>query len=147
MAHIQVSKVIQGPRKKVFEILTAPENISDLLRGDLYVELMNSVDHVAVGSELRLSMTRFGVKQQIRWRVDDYLVGKRIMYHQTEGFFKSWSHIVKFENHGEGYTLVTDLVDYSLPLGLLGNISDDLFVKSDMTKILEHRLRRVDEFL
>ena len=54
---------------------------------------------------------------------------------------------MKFEDHGEGYTLVTDLVDYTLPFGILGNLSDDLFVKSDMTRILRSRLERVDEFL
>lgn len=147
MAHIQVSKVIQGSRSRVFEVLTQPENLHDLLRGDIYVEIINSLEKLSVGCEVKMAMTRYGVKQLVRLRVDDYLVGHRIMYHQVEGFFKTWSHIMKFENHGEGYTLVTDLVDYTLPLGLLGNISDDLFIKSDMTRLLQARLERAVELI
>ncbi|HAG91611.1 MAG TPA: hypothetical protein DCL41_07050 [Bdellovibrionales bacterium] len=147
MAHIQVSRIIEAPRTKVFEILADPSNLHDLLRGEIYVELASAPDQLTAGSEIRVAMTRFGMKQLVRLKVDDHLHSKRLMYHQVEGFFKSWSHIMKFEDHGEGYTLVTDLVDYTLPFGILGNLSDDLFVKSDMTRILRSRLERVDEFL
>ncbi len=147
MAHIQVSRIIEAPRPKVFEILTRPENLPDLLRGDIYVEVMTSIDRLSPGCEVRLAMTRLGVKQLVHLRVDDYLHSKRLMYHQVEGFFRSWIHIMKFEDHGEGFTLVTDVVDYTLPFGLIGNLSDDLFVKGDMSRILENRLGRVDMLL
>lgn len=147
MARIQVSRIVEAPRTQVFEILTRPENLPDLLRGDIYVELLNSVENLGSGSEVRVAMTRFGVKQLVHLRVDDYLHSKRLMYHQVEGLFRSWTHIMKFEDHGEGFTLVTDLVDYTLPFGLLGTLSDDLFVKGDMERILENRLGRVDMLL
>lgn len=147
MAHIQVSRIIESSRTRVFEILSSPANLPDLLRGDIYVEDLNSPEKLTPGCEIRLGMTRFGVRQLIHLKVDDCLHSKRLMYHQVEGFFKSWTHIMKFEDHGEGFTLVTDLVDYTLPLGLLGNLSDDLFVKKDMMRILENRLGRVDLFL
>lgn len=147
MAHLQVSRIIEAPRSRVFEILSDPSCLPDLLRGDIYVELMNSVEKMGSGSEIRLAMTRVGVKQLVHLRVDDFLHSKRMMYHQVEGFFKKWSHIMKFEDHGEGFTLVTDLVDYTLPFGLLGNLSDDLFVKKDMERILGNRLGRVDMLL
>jgi len=144
MAHIQISRIVEAPRTKVFEILTNPENLSELLRGDIYVELLGASAKLSSGSEIRIGMTRYGVKQLVQLRVDDYLHSKRFMYHQVEGFFKAWSHIMKFDDHGEGFTLVTDMVEYTLPLGILGNLSDDLFVKSDMTRILQRRLERVD---
>jgi len=147
MAHLQVSRIIEAPRTRVFEILTQPESLPDLLRGDIDVEVVSRAEKLTPGAEVRLSMTRYGVKQWVHLKVDDFLHSKRLMYHQVEGFFKSWSHIMKFDDHGDGFTLVTDLVDYTLPLGLLGNLTDDLFVKADMTKILENRLQRVDQLL
>jgi ligand-binding SRPBCC domain-containing protein len=147
MAHLQVSRIIEAPRSKVFGILTSPEALPDLLKGDIYVEVLNSVDRMGPGREIRVGMTRFGVRKLVHLRVDDYLHSKRMMYHQVEGFFKSWTHIMKFDDHGDGFTLVTDLVDYVLPFGLIGNLTDDLFVKSDMERILENRLGRVDLLL
>lgn len=147
MAHIQISRVIEAPRTKVFEILSNPDHLPDLLRGDIYVEVLSQGQKIGLGSEVRIAMTRLGVKQLVQLRMDDFLHSKRMMYHQVEGFFKTWTHITKFDDHGEGFTRVTDLVDYTLPFGLLGNLSDDLFVKGDMTRILENRLERVDGLL
>jgi hypothetical protein len=39
---------------------------------------------------------------------------------QVEGLFAAWTHTMKFDERGDRETLVTDLVDYQVPLGLLG---------------------------
>jgi hypothetical protein len=52
---------------------------------------------------------------------------------------------MKFEEHGEHSTLVTDIVDYQVPLGIFGHLADDLILKSDMNRVLSQRLGKAKE--
>jgi ligand-binding SRPBCC domain-containing protein len=90
-------------------------------------------------------MTRFGLSQSIRFRIEDVLRGSRLSYRQSEGIFSSWNHTMKFEEHGEHFTLVTDIVDYQVPLGIFGHLADDLILKSDMNRVLSQRLGKAKE--
>jgi hypothetical protein len=49
---------------------------------------------------------------------------------------------MKFEEHGPTQTLVTDIVEYEIPFGILGKLADDFFIRHDLKNILEHRLNR-----
>jgi len=97
------------------------------------------------GNEVHFVMTRFGLSQSIRFRIEDVLRGSRLTYRQAEGVFAGWTHTMKFDEHGESATLVTDLVDYQVPLGLFGHLADDLLLKSDMNRVLTGRLMKAKE--
>lgn len=144
MSHLQVAQLIPGPRFEVFDYLTDPKNLPHLLEPSIEVEVMTLDPELKRGAELQFMMTRFGLKQSIRFRIEDMVAGSRLTYRQTEGVFAAWTHTTRFEEHGEG-TLVTDLVDYHVPLGILGHLADDLVLKGDMRRLLEHRLRRAQE--
>lgn len=143
MAHIQVSEVISAPRFEVFDFVTNPSHLPELLQPMIAVEVLTPNIDYRRGAEAHFQMTRYGLTQTVRFRIEDVLTGSRLTYRQTEGLFSAWSHTIKCEDHGERNTLVTDIVDYSLPLGLMGNLADDLWLKSDMRNLLEQRLHRV----
>ena len=145
MAHIQLSELIEAPRSEVFEYLTTPSNQPFLLEPAIHVEALSPDLQMKRGDELHFNMTRFGLSQSIRFRIEDVLPGSRLTYRQTEGVFATWTHTMKFEEHNEKTTLVTDLVDYQLPLGLLGFLADDLLIKRDMSRILQQRLIKARE--
>jgi hypothetical protein len=42
-------------------------------------------------------------------------------------------------------TLITDVVDFTMPGGVLGSLADDLFVRSDIERLLKHRLIKIEE--
>lgn len=147
MAHIEVSTVISAPRPEVFDLLTDPKRLPALLSQHLEVTVETPNVPLKRGSEFQFTMTRFGLSQKIRLKVEDYLKDSRLVYRQAEGLFESWTHIVRCEDYGDRQTLVTDLVDYQVPLGLLGFIADDLYVKRDMRQILESRLERAKELV
>lgn len=145
MAHLQISQLIPASRFEVFDYLTNPENQAFLLKPSIEVETFPFEGGVKRGSELHFTMTRFGLSQSVRLRVEDWLRGSRVTYRQAEGLFAGWTHTMKFEDHGEKATLVTDLVDYRMPFGLFGYLADDLLVKRDMRGLLEQRLNKVKE--
>jgi ligand-binding SRPBCC domain-containing protein len=145
MAHLQISQLIPASRMEVFDYLTNPGNLPYLLQPGIDVQIVTPDVPLKRGNEVHFVMTRFGLSQSIRFRVEDVLKGSRLTYRQSEGVFAGWTHTMKFEEHAEKSTLVTDLVDYQVPLGIFGHLADDLLLKSDMTKVLSNRLQKAKE--
>jgi ligand-binding SRPBCC domain-containing protein len=145
MAHLQISELIEAPKSEVFEYLTAPSHQAFLLSPALTVEALTPDGPIKRGDEVHFNMTRFGLSQSIRFKIEDLLPGSRLAYRQSEGVFRAWTHTIKFEEHSENTTLVTDLVDYQVPMGILGFLADDLLLKGDMARILKQRLQKTKE--
>lgn len=145
MAHLQISELIEAPRTDVFEYLTAPSQQPFLLQPSIQVEVLTPDGDLKRGDEVHFNMTRLGLSQSIRFRIEDVLPGSRLTYRQSEGVFAAWTHTMKFEEHSENATLVTDLVDYKVPMGILGYLADDLILKGDMARLLKQRLQKTKE--
>lgn len=145
MAHLKISELIEAPKADVFEYLTTPSHQAFLLSPAISVEVLSPDNPFKRGDEVHFNMTRFGLSQSIRFKIEDLLVGSRITYRQSEGVFRAWTHTMKFEEHSPETTLVTDLVDYQVPMGILGFLADDLILKGDMSRVLRQRLQKAKE--
>lgn len=63
---------------------------------------------------------------------------------QMIGPYKLWHHKHFFEEKENGI-LMTDIVHYALPFGLLGRIAHALFVKNQLEEIFRYREKKVKE--
>jgi ligand-binding SRPBCC domain-containing protein len=63
---------------------------------------------------------------------------------QRRGPYKLWHHQHHFASI-EGGVEMTDLVHYRLPLGILGNVANGLFVKNELKKIFAYRYQKIIE--
>ena len=147
MSRIQTSLLVEAPASQVFQLLTDPAALPELLAPVIEVELQSGLQELSRGSEVTYLMSRFGFCQQVRLRVEELVVGRRMTYRQTLGLFKEWIHTVRCEEVTEGQTLVTDSVEYQLPLGVLGLLLSDVWVRRDMEGVLRHRLLRARDRL
>jgi ligand-binding SRPBCC domain-containing protein len=68
--------------------------------------------------------------------------GRLFVDEQRRGPYRLWHHQHHFEEK-EGGVLMTDIVHYQLPLGFLGEIAHQLFVKKQLTDIFSYRKERV----
>lgn len=57
---------------------------------------------------------------------------------QNKGPYKLWNHFHEFIPNEKG-VLMKDTIDYELPMGLLGEIAHQLFVKKKLDHIFEYR--------
>jgi ligand-binding SRPBCC domain-containing protein len=147
LAHLQVQKVVPGSQFQAFEYLTSPAMLGEQLSGSVNVTWQNPGVQLQQGAEFLFLMERFGVEQNVRYTVDKFVLGHSLTYRQVSGLFASWQHTMKFEDHGNGQTLVSDIVEYEMPFGLLGRLADDLYMRREVQKILEHRLQQAYEKL
>jgi len=63
---------------------------------------------------------------------------------QRKGPYTMWHHEHHFEQTPDGI-LMTDIVSYSLPLGILGKLAHALFVRKQLEGIFDYRFRKVEE--
>lgn len=63
---------------------------------------------------------------------------------QLKGPYELWEHKHTFEKKDDG-VLMTDIVHYKLPWGVVGNIAEKLFVRKRIEFIFKHRKKILKE--
>ena len=57
---------------------------------------------------------------------------------QQRGPFKKWHHLHTFTETKDG-VLMTDLVTYELPFGIIGDLTHNILVKKEIEKLFQYR--------
>jgi hypothetical protein len=150
MGHVQSSRLISAPVSKIYDHITDLRNLGLWLRPDLDVEWPTNGDDpipkVREHSETALYLVRFGIALRVSVRFDELKPNEGYTYRQRTGIFRSFVHTQTLRVHDSKTTLFTDLVDFQAPLGILGSLLDDLWLKNDVERILAARLERIDHF-
>lgn len=97
-------------------------------------EVITYVIHPVLGIPLRW-MTEITHVKEGAYFVDE----------QRQGPYGLWHHQHHFEAV-EGGVKMTDIVHYSLPLGILGRIAHALFVRRQLEGIFAYRRKKVQEY-
>ncbi len=149
MAYLQKSTVINGTIQSVYSKHATLSSIRQILSGILDIELLGQPPEVLFkGQEIDLYLGFKGISRRCLLRIEDVVENERIELRQVKGLFKSFRLIIQFSDHGGNSTLVTDLADYRLPLGLVGHLVDDLFLKEEIEKLIDtrhHKLMKLFE--
>jgi ligand-binding SRPBCC domain-containing protein len=82
----------------------------------------------------------------LRWmtEITHVVEGKYFIDEQREGPYRMWHHQHHFEVVPEGVKM-TDIVHYSLPLGILGKLAHALFVQRQLQDIFLFRKQAVEK--
>ena len=145
MGHVQVSRLIPATQGDVFRYITDLSNLPQWLDPSLEVEFVKPTSVLRALSEFELRFTRFGRSVISKFRVDELKPRDVFSYRQMNGFFQAWVHTQLLSPHDAKTTLLTDVVDFTMPYGLIGALADDLFVSRDLERMLKHRLIKVEE--
>jgi ligand-binding SRPBCC domain-containing protein len=145
MGHVQVSRLIPATTGEVYRYITDLGNLPQWLDPSMEVEFPQGVPMLREQTEFALQFTRFARSIEATFRVDQVRPREKFSYRQVEGFFKAWVHTQLISSHDSKMTLITDVVDFTMPGGVLGSLADDLFVRSDIERLLKHRLIKIEE--
>lgn len=69
--------------------------------------------------------------------------GKLFVDEQRRGPYRMWHHQHHFEAQDDG-VLMTDIVHYQLPLGIIGEAANSLFVKKQVAEIFAYRKAAIE---
>ncbi|MDR6457829.1 ligand-binding SRPBCC domain-containing protein [Chryseobacterium vietnamense] len=125
-----------------WEFFSSPHNLSQITPQSMnFVVLSESSDAISEGMEIDYTVSPvLGIP--MKWKtvisqVEDY---KSFTDFQKEGPYKHWNHFHEFIPNDHG-VLMQDTVDYELPMGFLGKIAHQLFVKEKLKNIFDFRYR------
>jgi ligand-binding SRPBCC domain-containing protein len=138
------------PRIEIITDIAAPiERVFDLARSiDAHQESQTKHHEKAVagrtsglieeGETVTWEAVHFGVRQRLASRIDAMTKPVHFRDSMVSGAFASFDHDHHFEEIPGG-TRMTDVFDYTAPLGLLGRFADLLFLERYMRRLLEER--------
>lgn len=146
MGHFQTSILVHAPVHEVFSFVTDLENLEFLLAPEMEVEFQKTPPTLAANVEIECLLSRFGVPVETVVRIEEFTKDEKLSYRQVQGIFKKWHHAQILSQHSDDSTLLTDVVDYKLPLGILGALVDDLWARHDLEHLLFVRLKKIADY-
>jgi ligand-binding SRPBCC domain-containing protein len=82
----------------------------------------------------------------LRWTtlITAYDRNVRFVDEQKRGPYKRWWHEHRFERISDDETLMTDRIEYELPLGPIGAVAHALAVKRQLRQIMDFRAAAIE---
>lgn len=93
---------------------------------------------IEAGETVTWEATHFGIRQRLTSRIDAMTPPVHFRDSMVSGAFAGFMHDHHFEEIPGG-TRMTDVFDYTAPLGWLGKLADVLFLERYMRRLLEGR--------
>lgn len=146
MAHVQHSSVIPIHKHDLYEFLSDYRKRTRIMPPDIVLELTSLPLDLKKGAEHEFKLTRFGLSYSLSLIVESCEQDQSIIERAQFSYFEEWVNSIRFEDHGEKATLLTNAIDYKIPFGVLGALADDLFIKKDMQRILEFSHNKIKSF-
>ena len=143
---LQTTQFIKSDIATVWDFMSSPKNLatitpeymqfevlSDLGDGKMYSgQLIEYYVRPLLGIKLHW-VTEITHVQELQFFVDE----------QRFGPYKFWHH-KHFLKQVDGGVEMFDLVHYQLPMGLLGKLGNELFVKKQLQQVFDYRFKVVD---
>jgi ligand-binding SRPBCC domain-containing protein len=144
---LERSQVVPRPRREVFAFFSDVANLQALTPEFLNFEFLSPLPiAMKAGVTVEYRLRLFGLP--VRWKTEIELFEpeNRFIDIQRRGPYRNWRHLHQFSDHPGG-TLMEDRVDYSLPLGALGDFGGRRWVRRSLDRIFDFRRDRIAEIL
>ena len=137
------STLLAAPLDEVFPFFRDPRNLANITPKWMGFEITHLDEgEIRAGFKIiyRIKWMRLG----LRWvtSITEYEPPHRFVDTQTRGPYKTWRHEHSFEETPSG-TVMRDVVQYELPLGILGDVAHRLIVQRQLRQIFDYRARRI----
>jgi ligand-binding SRPBCC domain-containing protein len=144
---LERSQIVPLPRAEVFAFFAEARNLEAITPEFLRFQVLPPVPvPLEAGSRIDYRLSLFGVPFRWRTRIAAWEPPHRFVDVQERGPYALWIHTHGFEDVEEG-TLVSDRVEYRLPLGALGEVAHPIMVGRTLARIFDHRRDRVAALL
>jgi ligand-binding SRPBCC domain-containing protein len=131
--------VVKESRSKVFEFFADAANLEQMTPSAIKFRMLTPRPiEMKRGTLIDYQIRLFGIPFPWRTLIESFEPETRFVDIQLKGPYSLWRHTHSFEDRPGG-TLVRDHVEYSLPLGPLGDVAHALFVERQLRQIFDYR--------
>jgi len=136
--------VVMAPVEKVFAFHDRPEAIIDLTPPWAGMTLVQpATNGLQIGSRVILKVKMGPFTKTWVAEHTEYELNRMFADVQREGPFSYWYHRHLFEGKSDNSTLMTDEIEYKLPMGSLGDLCGHGIVENQLRRSFDYRHRIV----
>ena len=136
---LERNQLIQLPRDEVFKFFSDAFNLERITPSFLNFRILTKAPiDIQEGTLIDYRIRLFGVPMKWRTRIERFEPDTEFVDNQIRGPYVLWHHTHVFEHTAEG-TLMTDVVRYRLPMGVIGRVVHWLFVRRTLDRIFDFR--------
>ncbi len=142
---LTAEQFVPRPLAEVFAFFERPENLAKITPPALgFVILTPTPIEMKTGALIDYTIKVMGLR--LRWRtlISQYDPPHAFVDEQINGPYRLWQHRHSFREV-EGGTLISDKVNYALPMGILGRMAHALFVRRQLQGIFAYRAKVIGE--
>lgn len=147
MPLFETSTVLQCPADRVFDFLTRPTRVLEILPDDSGVTYTNVPEQLSLGSRVEFDLRGFGPVQRVIHEVTEFNAIIQFVESQLQGPLPHWRHEHLFEANGANQVKVIDRIDFAPPGGLAGLLVTESRIRKSLETGFAHRHRRLKELL
>ncbi len=147
MGLFQASVILPRPRIETFEYLRRPANLMKMFPTDTAGDLsLKHPEIMDVGGFIEFQVKAMGSKFQFVHEITQVTPSEVIVVKQIQGPFKAWTQEQHFADSDDGNTLLTSIVKFEPPGGMLGFVVTRKLVLSQLEEWVGqgHKLLRQD---
>ncbi len=141
------TQIVPATVDEVWDFICSPSNLKKITPAHMAFEMLNS----GSGQKMYPGMIiRYRVRPllgiPLTWVSEITQVVEKRMFidEQRVGPYAMWHHQHLIEPVEQG-VLMTDIVSYKPPLGILGTLANTLFIKKQLERIFSYRQRKLAE--
>ncbi|MDE3167592.1 MAG: SRPBCC family protein [Acidobacteriota bacterium] len=131
------------PIDEVFAFFSDARNLEAITPSWLGFRILTTGPiRIAEGTRIRYRLRLHGIAVGWETEIREWKPPHRFADVQLRGPYQLWHHTHRFESK-DGGTLMTDIVRYRLPLGILGRLVHRLKVRRDVERIFDYRAQHI----
>lgn len=133
--------------EKAWDFFSSAKNLSRITPPEMQFKIINEIEDDAIYNDMEIDyIVRPILGIPLKWKTVITNVNKPHQFAdmQKKGPYKKWEHTHTFVEKDNG-VLMTDVVNYALPFGILGRFAHFLFVRKKLNQIFEFRKEILDE--
>ncbi|MGI8992057.1 MAG: SRPBCC family protein [Bryobacteraceae bacterium] len=134
------------PIVEAFRIFEDPSNLARITPSWLNFRVTSRQVQMRKGAEITYRIAWLGLPISWKTIITEYDPPHRFVDEQARGPYAMWRHRHEFQEVPGG-TVVSDRVDYILPLGPLGRLAHWMVVKPQLREIFRFRQRAIAKML
>lgn len=145
MAYVQHSSVFPLPPAELYQLVSQVQSWGKFMPDEVSLKFLRGPREAAPGAEFSFLLKRWQLETDWVLRIESVTPGQQIIERQILGLFEDWVHTIRFEVHGEKECRLHNMIEYRMPFGIFGRLTDDLIGRKDLKRILEvshHKLRK-----
>ena len=143
---LKTEQTFDAPIDEVWEFFSTPRNLEKITPEKLKFQILNNIADKAYPGQIIAYKISIFPPVQTKWVTEITQVKEKEFFvdEQRYGPYAMWHHEHHFKSEGDK-TVMTDLIYFKMPFGILGKIVFNLYAKKKLTEIFTFRKEEVLE--